>query len=122
MNWKAEFGSVKKATDLVLSDLRNLANSGDWEELMEQAKAYDQSIRKGSVSLGCGGWCWRWWRWVVRVVGRVVGDVPRLCDAAAFVFLCSCWRSFVFGRVVAAACCWFCRFHAVLFFRLLCMC
>lgn len=52
MNWKAEFGSVKKATDLVLSDLRNLANSGDWEELMEQAKGYDQSIRKGSVAFG----------------------------------------------------------------------
>eukprot|EP00752_Nemacystus_decipiens_P005848 g5282.t1 len=47
VNWKAEFGSVKKATDLVLSDLRNLTNNGDWEELMEQAKEYDQSIRKG---------------------------------------------------------------------------
>lgn len=55
MNWKAEFGSVKKATDLVLGDLRNLTNNGDWEELMEQAKGYDQSIRKGSVAYrrGC---------------------------------------------------------------------
>lgn len=47
VNWKAEFGSVKKRTDIVLSDLRNLADGGDWEELMAQAKEYDQSIRKG---------------------------------------------------------------------------
>lgn len=47
MDWKAEFGSVKKATDLVLKDLRTLATDGDWEQLMEQAKGYDQSIRKG---------------------------------------------------------------------------
>eukprot|EP00903_Cladosiphon_okamuranus_P014167 g13166.t1 len=47
VNWKDEFGSVKEATDLVLSDLRNLTNKGEWGELMEQAKGYDQSIRKG---------------------------------------------------------------------------
>ena len=47
MDWKAEFGAVKKSTDLVVSDLRNLATSGDWEELMDQCKGYDQSIRKG---------------------------------------------------------------------------
>ncbi|CAN0384155.1 unnamed protein product, partial [Ectocarpus fasciculatus] len=47
VDWKAEFGSVKKATDLVLKDLRTLTTDGDWEQLMEQAKEYDQSIRKG---------------------------------------------------------------------------
>ncbi|CAB1111602.1 unnamed protein product [Ectocarpus sp. CCAP 1310/34] len=47
VDWKAEFGSVKKATDLVLKDLKTLATDGDWEQLMEQAKGYDQSIRKG---------------------------------------------------------------------------
>lgn len=47
VDWKAEFGSVKKATDLVVSDLRNLTTNGDWEELMDQCKGYDQSIRKG---------------------------------------------------------------------------
>ncbi|CBN75243.1 expressed unknown protein [Ectocarpus siliculosus] len=47
VDWTAEFGSVKKATDLVLKDLKTLATDGDWEQLMEQAKGYDQSIRKG---------------------------------------------------------------------------
>lgn len=80
MNWKAEFTSVKKATDLVMSDLRNLASSGDWEELMEQAKGYDQSIRKGSVIIllpasvvvwvGCG------------VLLRVCWWVGMCCDGA----------------------------------------
>lgn len=86
MNWKAEFGSVKKATDLVLSDLRNLTNGGDWEELMEQAKAYDQSIRKGSVKPVAFGW--RWWMesgvsggW--GGVGMSRRGCSRLCGAVA---------------------------------------
>lgn len=47
VDWNAEFGKVKKETDLVLSDLRGLTSKGEWAQLMEQAKGYDQSIRKG---------------------------------------------------------------------------
>ncbi|CAM9864747.1 unnamed protein product [Hapterophycus canaliculatus] len=47
VDWTAEFGEVKRATDLVLSDLRGLTTKGEWAQLMEQAKGYDQSMRKG---------------------------------------------------------------------------